>query len=72
MMLCWPQDESNPDFVAEVVELYFEDSASKLDTLQARLAEPTPSYSQARVHSTLQEPWMNSVPRSVQRGGMAP
>jgi histidine-containing phosphotransfer protein len=46
------QDESNPDFVAEVVELYFEDSASKLDTLQARLAEPAPSYSQidALVH----------------------
>ncbi len=42
------QDESNPDFVAEVVELYFEDSASKLDTLQARLAEPAPSYSQVR------------------------
>ena len=42
------QDESNPDFVAEVVELYFEDSASKIDTLQARLAEPAPSYPQAR------------------------
>ena len=31
------QDESNPDFVKEVVELYFEDSASKLQNLAARL-----------------------------------
>ena len=41
------QDESNPDFVAEVVELYFEDSASKIDTLDARLAEAAPNFQQA-------------------------
>lgn len=38
------QDESNPDFVAEVVELYFEDSAGKLDKLEAKLAAPTPDF----------------------------
>lgn len=32
------QDETNPDFVAEVVDLYFEDSASKLEKLEAKLA----------------------------------
>lgn len=42
------QDDSNPDFVSEVVELYFEDSASKIDTLEQRLREAAPSYSQAR------------------------
>lgn len=45
---CAVQDESNPDFVSEVVELYFEDSAAKIDTLQARLSEPAPSYQQVR------------------------
>ncbi|EFN53253.1 hypothetical protein CHLNCDRAFT_32279 [Chlorella variabilis] len=46
------QDESNPDFVLEVVELYFEDSATKIDTLQQKLAEAAPSYAQvdALVH----------------------
>ena len=34
-----PQDDSNPDFVSEVVELYFEDSASKMGALGARLGE---------------------------------
>ncbi|CAK0784187.1 hypothetical protein CVIRNUC_007391 [Coccomyxa viridis] len=38
------QDESNPDFVAEVVELYFEDSAGKLDKLEGKLAAPTPDF----------------------------
>jgi histidine-containing phosphotransfer peotein len=33
------QDESNPDFVSEVVELYFEDSSSKIEQLRARLAD---------------------------------
>eukprot|EP00891_Asterochloris_glomerata_P008157 jgi/Astpho2/8157/Aster-03089 len=40
------QDESNPDFVKEVVELYFEDSASKLQNLAARLQEPAPDFNQ--------------------------
>ena len=31
------QDDSNPDFVSEVVELYFEDSASKIEKLDAIL-----------------------------------
>jgi hypothetical protein len=34
--------------VCEVVELYFEDSATKIDTLQQKLAEAAPSYSQVR------------------------
>lgn len=52
MQLIQLQDESNPDFVAEVVELYFEDSATKIDTLYAKLQEQTVSYSQidALVH----------------------
>ena len=40
------QDESNPDFVQEVVELYFTDSASKLEKLGARLAEPEVDYNE--------------------------
>lgn len=32
--------------MSEVVELYFEDSASKIDTLEARLREPAPNYGQ--------------------------
>ena len=40
------QDESNPDFVAEVVELYFEDSATKIDTLDTKLREPAPNFAQ--------------------------
>lgn len=38
------QDEGNPDFVQEVVELYFEDSASKLEKLNTKLQEVTPDY----------------------------
>jgi histidine-containing phosphotransfer protein len=46
------QDESNPNFVKEVVELYFQDSAVKLERLSARLAESPPDYSEvdALVH----------------------
>ena len=40
------QDESNPDFVAEVVELYFDDSAGKLEKLDQRLAAPSPDYNE--------------------------
>ena len=44
---CLPlQDESNPDFVSEVVELYFEDSAVKIDTLAQKLVEPVVNYGQ--------------------------
>jgi len=38
------QDESNPDFVQEVVELYFEDSATKLEKLNSKLQDTTPDY----------------------------
>ena len=38
------QDESNPDFVQEVVELYFEDSASKLEKLSTKLQDDSPDY----------------------------
>lgn len=37
------EDESNPDFVSEVVHLYFEDSGSKLAKLDARLSDPSPA-----------------------------
>lgn len=46
------QDDANPNFVKEVIELYFQDSAAKLDRLSAKLAESTPDYSEvdALVH----------------------
>lgn len=40
------QDDSNPDFVAEVVELYFEDSASKIEKMAARLQEGMVDYNE--------------------------
>lgn len=40
------QDESNPDFVAEVVELYFEDSASKLDKLDSKLTSDAVDFNE--------------------------
>mmetsp|Transcript_50811 Transcript_50811/g.110809 ORF Transcript_50811/g.110809 Transcript_50811/m.110809 type:complete len:150 (-) Transcript_50811:189-638(-) len=38
------QDESNPDFVAEVVQLYFEDSAGKIDKIDEMLSAPSPNF----------------------------
>eukprot|EP00775_Hariotina_reticulata_P013670 gene13670-13792_t len=38
------QDESNPDFVAEVVQLYFEDSVGKIDKVYQLLSQPLPDY----------------------------
>ncbi|KAK9869060.1 hypothetical protein WJX84_011902 [Apatococcus fuscideae] len=38
------QDESNPDFVQEIVELYFTDSASKIEKLEQRLGRSQPDY----------------------------
>lgn len=38
------QDEGSPDFVSEMVELYFEDSASKIDKLAALLAGPETDF----------------------------
>lgn len=43
---CAAQDASNPDFVAEVVELYFEDSAGKVEKLAAKLAAPAPDFNE--------------------------
>lgn len=40
------QDASNPDFVAEVVELYFEDSAGKVDKLEQKLSAPVPDFNE--------------------------
>ncbi|KAG7669726.1 hypothetical protein KSW81_007873 [Nannochloris sp. 'desiccata'] len=46
------QDESNPDFVSEMVELYFEDSASKIEKLAGLLTSATIDFTQvdALVH----------------------
>lgn len=38
------QDEQNPNFVAEVVELYFVDSEQKLVKLEAKLGEPVVDF----------------------------
>lgn len=40
------QDDSNPDFVAEVVQLYFEDSGAKIDKIGQMLMVPTPDYNE--------------------------
>lgn len=46
------QDESNPDFVAEVVQLYYEDSAAKIDRMCSMLVVDPPNYAEldALVH----------------------
>jgi histidine-containing phosphotransfer protein len=38
------QDESNPDFVAEVVQLYFQDSVGKIEKIQQLLSVPAPNF----------------------------
>lgn len=40
------QDESNPDFVAEVVLLYYEDSASKIEKMGQMLSSPQPDFNE--------------------------
>jgi histidine-containing phosphotransfer protein len=40
------QDDANPDFVSEVVELYFEDSAGKLDKLDGKLQHATVDFNE--------------------------
>jgi histidine-containing phosphotransfer protein len=40
------QDESNPDFVQEVVQLYFEDSVQKIERVGAILATAAPDYNE--------------------------
>eukprot|EP00955_Chlamydomonas_euryale_P045723 353222-Chlamydomonas_euryale.AAC.16 len=38
------QDETNPNFVAEVVQLYFEDSARKIDKIEQMLSTSSPDF----------------------------
>ncbi|GFR39674.1 hypothetical protein Agub_g145 [Astrephomene gubernaculifera] len=38
------QDDSNPDFVAEVVQLYFEDSVQKIERMGAMLSSAPPDF----------------------------
>ena len=40
------QDESNPDFVQEVVQLYFEDSVQKIERVGAILGSGAPDYNE--------------------------
>lgn len=40
------QDESNPDFVQEVVQLYFEDSVQKIERVGAILNSGSPDYNE--------------------------
>lgn len=40
------QDEGNPDFVAEVVQLYFDDSVSKIEKIQSMLTTAAPDFNE--------------------------
>ena len=40
------QDETNPDFVREVVELYFEDSVQKIERIHQLLSTPVPDFNE--------------------------
>lgn len=40
------QDESNPDFVAEVVSLYFDDSVTKIERMGVLLGSPSPNFTE--------------------------
>jgi histidine-containing phosphotransfer protein len=40
------QDASNPDFVQEVVQLYFEDSVQKIERVGTVVAAPQPDYNE--------------------------
>lgn len=44
MQLLALQDETNPDFVSEVVQLYFEDSQVKIEKVHQLLSQPMPDY----------------------------
>lgn len=44
MQLIALQDETNPDFVSEVVQLYFEDSQVKIEKVHQLLSQSVPDY----------------------------
>jgi histidine-containing phosphotransfer peotein len=46
MYIVYIQDEANPDFVSEMVELYFEDSASKIEKLAGLLSGAAIDFTQ--------------------------
>lgn len=50
-----------------MVELYFEDSATKIDTLEARLREPAPNYGQ--VGATDAAAASQTLPRALLHAG---
>lgn len=40
------QDDSNPDFVAELTQLYFDDSIEKINRMELLLAAEAPNYTE--------------------------
>ncbi|KIY95187.1 histidine phosphotransfer protein [Monoraphidium neglectum] len=61
------QDESNPDFVSEVAELYFDDAVPKIQRVGQLLSDPSPDFSEldAVVHQ------FKGSSASLGAGGMA-
>jgi histidine-containing phosphotransfer protein len=61
------QDESNPDFVTEVAELYFDDAVPKITRVGQLLSEPAPDFAEldAVVHQ------FKGSSASLGAGGMA-
>jgi len=61
------QDESNPDFVTEVAELYFDDAVPKIQRVGQLLSEPSPDFGEldAVVHQ------FKGSSASLGAGGMA-
>ncbi|KAI8467342.1 MAG: signal transduction histidine kinase [Monoraphidium minutum] len=61
------QDESNPDFVSEVAELYFDDAVPKITRVGQLLSDPSPDFSEldAVVHQ------FKGSSASLGAGGMA-
>lgn len=46
MQLLQLQDETNPNFVSEVMDLYFEDTGAKVEKIGIRLAEPQVDFNE--------------------------
>lgn len=61
------QDESNPDFVSEVAELYFDDAVPKIQRVGQLLSDPSPDFQEldAVVHQ------FKGSSASLGAGGMA-